>query len=100
MFLRYISHPKLIVFFVLGLFVILFGTGLFMIIEGWSFVDAMYFTVSTITTVGYGDLVPTHNASKILATIYMILLVPTILIGVGVVAEIVQERRRWFFNRD
>ena len=33
------------------------------IIEGWNVVDSVYFAVVTISTVGYGDLVPTKNAS-------------------------------------
>lgn len=33
--------------------------------EGWSFVNAFYFTVSTVTTVGYGDIVPTTDVTKL-----------------------------------
>lgn len=78
---------------------IAFGTGMFMIIEGWSFIDSLYFTIATITTVGYGNYVPTHTLSKIIAMIYMILVVPTLLIGVGVVAEVVQEKRRGILSK-
>ena len=45
------------------------GTLLYRLIEGWSWIDSLYFTTATITTVGYGDFVPTHNISK-LATIF------------------------------
>jgi len=100
MFFKYIAHPKIVVLLIFSIFLVLFGSGLFMIIEGWSFVDALYFTVSTITTVGYGDFVPTQTSSKILATIYMILMVPGLLISIGVVSEVVQERRKWFFTKD
>lgn len=99
MFLKYFKHPKLQILFAIAMVLIILGTGLFMIIEDWSLVDALYFTVSTITTVGYGDLVPTQPLSKIIATIYMILIVPSLLIGFGVVAEIVQDRRRGFFKK-
>lgn len=37
----------------------------FHIIEGWSYLDAAYFTTSTISTVGYGDLVPQTEYGKI-----------------------------------
>lgn len=40
--------------------------------EGWSVIDSFYFTVITITTVGYGDLSPTNDASK-LFTVFLVL---------------------------
>lgn len=46
-------------------------------IEGWTWEDSVYFTTSTITTVGYGDLVP-HSYLGRLFTI------PLMLIGIGV----------------
>jgi voltage-gated potassium channel Kch len=51
-------------------FLILFGTLLYQLIEGWSWVDALYFTTVTVTTVGYGDLVPTHDISKLVTVFY------------------------------
>lgn len=96
MFIKYFSHPKLQIFLAALILLVVIGTGAFVYFEGWSLLDALYFTVSTITTVGYGDLVPTHAASKIIATIYMVLMVPALLIGVGVVSEIVEERRGLF----
>ena len=64
-----------IVIFVLIL--ILVGTLYFNNKEGWSMVDAFYFTVMTLTTIGYGDLVPTTNETKIFTSVFAI-------IGVGV----------------
>ncbi len=34
-------------------------------IEGWSYLDAAYFTTSTISTVGYGDIVPMTDYGKL-----------------------------------
>lgn len=36
-------------------------------IEGWSIVDAMYFTFITGLTIGYGDVVPRQVLSRVLA---------------------------------
>jgi len=42
--------------------------------------DAIYFSVITLTTVGYGDIHPTNDISKIFTIFY-------VLIGVGIIAS-------------
>ncbi|NOQ30000.1 MAG: two pore domain potassium channel family protein [Helicobacteraceae bacterium] len=42
-------------------------------IEGWSKIDALYFSVMTMSTIGYGDLVPTTDISKIFTIIFTFL---------------------------
>lgn len=44
-----------------------------------TWVNAFYFCTVTLTTVGYGDIVPNTNASKVFTMIY-------ILVGIGIVA--------------
>lgn len=41
-------------------------------VEGWSYIDSLYFSVVTVTTVGYGDFHPTTDLSK-LFTIFLVL---------------------------
>lgn len=41
--------------------------------EGWSWLDCFYFSVVTISTVGYGDLSPTTPLSKIFTMIYILM---------------------------
>ena len=52
--------PVLLVFTILLVY-IAFGAVLFAIMEDWSYVDAFYFCFITLTTVGFGDLVPEKN---------------------------------------
>lgn len=60
-------HPddKLITAFLLICILLVTGTTAYHNLEDWSYVDSLYFTSMTITTVGYGDLVPTTDASKL-----------------------------------
>ena len=58
-----------------------FGTWAFHSIEDWSWAESFYFSVATLTTVGYGDIHPTTDASRIFTAIF-------ILVGVGVVIAV------------
>jgi len=62
-----------------ALLILLLGIGAvgYMVIEGWSFLDALYMTVTTVTTVGFREVQPLGTGGRIF-TIFLILL------GVGV----------------
>jgi voltage-gated potassium channel len=66
---------------------LLVGTLGFVWLEGWSFFDALYMTVTTLTTVGYGE---THPLDQIGRTYNMVL----ILTGMGVMFYIVGSLAR------
>lgn len=66
---------------------ILFGTWFYHRTEGWSGVDSLYFTVMTVTTVGFGDLVPTHDFSKLMTALYSIVSIPLVIFCFGVLAR-------------
>ncbi len=56
--------------YVAGMIVV--GAIVFHWLEGWNWVDSFYFVVITLTTIGYGDLSPTTQLSK-LVTIFFAL---------------------------
>jgi len=62
--------------------VLVIGTIGFMILEKLSFIDALYFTIVTISTVGYGDLHPTSMTGKLFGIV-------VIVIGIGAFLTIV-----------
>ena len=49
------------------------GTMGYMLLSNYSFIDAIYMTVITVTTVGFGEVVPLNDQSKIF-TIFLILI--------------------------
>ena len=51
---------------------LLLGTVVYHWLEGWSYLDALYFSVISLATIGYGDLTPTTPESKIFTIIYVI----------------------------
>lgn len=72
---------------------VFFGTAYFSYAEGWDTVDSFYFTAMTVTTIGYGDLVPSHEASKIVASLYAIICIPVAIFAFGIIAEEYIETR-------
>ncbi|SPF81253.1 potassium channel family protein [Pseudoprimorskyibacter insulae] len=60
------------------------GTVFFHRVEGWSWIDSYFFSVVTLSTVGYGSLVPETDLGKIGTTVY-------IFIGLGVFAVVIQQ---------
>lgn len=60
------------------------GTVFFHFVEGWSWVDSYFFTVVTLSTVGYGQLVPVTAIGKIATTVF-------IFVGLGIFAAAIQQ---------
>ena len=63
---------------------LLVGTAFYARAEGWSVLDALYFCVMTLATVGYGDFAPRTPLGKVFTIVY-------ILIGAGVFVVLAAE---------
>uniref|UniRef100_A0A182JKC3 Potassium channel domain-containing protein n=1 Tax=Anopheles atroparvus TaxID=41427 RepID=A0A182JKC3_ANOAO len=66
------------------------GTGLLLLWEeNWSFFDGYYFCFITMTTIGFGDLVPSKPNYMLLCTLY-------ILVGLALTSTIIELVRRQY----
>ena len=63
------------------------------VVEGWGIVDSLYFSVITLTTVGYGDLHPTSSLSKIFTIFYILLGIGVLMIFIEKLASHAMKRR-------
>ena len=71
----------------LVLLVLATGTIFYHLVEKFSLVNSYYFSVITLSTVGYGDLTPHTTAGKLFTTFY-------IFAGVGIIAAFISATAR------
>jgi len=62
-----------------------------LMLEKWSIIDSLYFSVVTFTTVGYGDLSPTTELSKIFTAFYSLGGISILGVALGVIGSRVVE---------
>lgn len=60
---------------------LVFGTLFYVNVEGWSTLNALYFCVATLSTVGYGDITPETSVGKLFTIAYL-------LTGIGIFVTI------------
>lgn len=74
-----------LLFFVILILTI--GTAFYMHVEKWSLLDSFYFSVTTLATIGYGDLAPTTNLSKMFTIGYIFVGVGTLFAFINLIAH-------------
>ena len=79
----------------------LVGVAGFMLVEGWSFLDALYMAVITITTVGYEEVHPLSDGGRIFVVGYLVAGLGVFFYGVAQVGEVILQTqlRSWLGRR-
>ncbi len=86
--------------------ILLVGTVGYRFIEGWNWLDSVFMTVITVTTVGYGEVHPLDAAGKVFTSLVIAGGVGTVLYTFGVVGDVIggghlaAYRRRRAVERD
>ena len=69
------------------------GTVIYRLLEGWEWIDSLYFCVITLTTVGYGDYSPQTSEGKLFTIFYIFLGIGLILSFINTVYDHYQTTR-------
>ncbi len=84
--------PRRLALIALAIVVVLaFGTFGFVWIEGYPFFDAFYMTLTTVTTVGYGEIHPLSHVGRIFNSVLIFFGVTVMLLAIGAMTQTVIE---------
>ena len=78
-----IHRKRVGVLLVLALFMLIVGTSFYHFVEKWTVLDSLYFSVITLTTIGFGDSVPSSSVSKIFTMVY-------VFVGIGIILGLIR----------
>ena len=82
--LQTLRDPELRGLAVLVATLLLTGTVFYHLAEDWRLLDSLYFSVTSLLTVGFGDFVPSTDVSKVFTILYT-------LVGVGILVTFVSS---------
>ena len=92
------KHYTLTMILTVGL--VFIGTVGYMIIEGWSFEDALYMTIITMATVGYGEVHQVSDTGRVFTMFLIVMGVGYFMYVVGIIVQfLVEDRIRVILGR-
>ena len=92
------AFHRRIIYIVIVILLFLFGGATFYhYVEKLRYIDALYLSAATMTTVGYGDITPKTDSGKIFTILYVFAGVAIALYGLSVIAAHFVEVREEFW---
>lgn len=82
-----LRNPKVRLLLLLSGMIIISATVFYHFQEGWGWIDALYFSVITIATVGYGDFAPQTPLGKLFTVGYLIFGIGVFVVATATFAE-------------
>ncbi|MDO8260858.1 MAG: potassium channel family protein [Candidatus Magasanikbacteria bacterium] len=83
------------------LLLIFLGTMAYHWLETWSWTQSFYFTVSTLATVGYGDLHPTSDGSRLFTAFFILAGVSIAVAALSVIgSSYIDNRTRYIMKEN
>ena len=83
----------LVIVILLAMFLVGLGTAGYMVIEDWNFLDSLYMTVITLSTIGYGEVNPISQTGRIFTLVLIVMGVGFFLYVIGNVVQFLVEGR-------
>ncbi len=83
---------RFLFFFIIVL--LISATVFYNMVEQWSVIDSLYFAVMTMSTIGYGDLVPTTDVSKVFTIIFTFLSIGSFVAFTAKSVQIILENHK------
>jgi Na+/melibiose symporter-like transporter len=78
---------------IITLIVLFTGSTVYHFVEGWSWLDSIYFCVITLSTIGYGDFAPQTPEGKLFTIFYVI-------IGIGIILSFINTVYHHFSRKE
>jgi voltage-gated potassium channel len=71
--------------------VVVYGVTGYMVLEGWTFGDALFMTVTTMTTVGFREVQPLDAGGRVFTLTLIVMGVAVALVGISLAASLIAE---------
>ena len=87
-----LGHPEVRPYLVAFASLLAIGTVFYSLVEGWNPLDAAYFCVITLATVGYGDLTPVTRLGRLFTMVFIITGLGVLSAFIGAITRISVEQ--------